>query len=232
MLVLQDLQPVDLHPIQPGPGPGEELVAGTLGLVEVPRQVLTLGRFHVHGQHEVVVGVPARVREEAPPRLQVSEGRLVRGGSLGFAAGPEVQPSELPSLGGLVDQRPPEVQVMDDVEQPLLGRDRVPSLPQEAPHGEVNELPSVVRDHGIGGLLDPVVEEGVAGDADGGERAGALPGEHLRPEGRRHEQAFPDGLREVPRHGLIRLRAHDRQRVEVELAPDAGPEGQHGLGLG
>ena len=213
VLVLEDLQRVDTRPVQPCPGAREQTVEVPLRLLEKTTEVLTLGRLDGERQHQLVLRLPAPVAEETEPGAEVTERGLVGRRRLGLAACDQIEPRQGQPLRVVAHQLAADVEVPGDVEDLLLPARTVPSPEQEPTNREVDVLLTLARDQGVGGLLDPVVQERVRGRR------------------RRQHQPFLDGFAEVRGRRLRRFFADHGQRLEVERGAETRGERERALSL-
>src|ERR671923_981236 len=96
--------------------------------------------------------------------MEVAQARLIRRGTLRLASRRQVEPRESEPLHVVRHQRAAEVQVTDNVKDLLFGGRGVPPLEEQAAYREVDEMFPLVRDQGIGSLLDPVVGKAIGRD--------------------------------------------------------------------
>ena len=152
----------------------------------------------------------------------------MRGRGLGLLPGAQVEPGEREALRRVRDQAAPEIQVVHQVEDPLVRLLGIGPREQQPAHRQMHHLFPLGGDQRVGRLLDPVVQEGVrrAGDI----RLAGLDGVVV--PGGRQDQPLVDRLSEIRRRGLRRLLADEGEGVLVERVPDAGREGQGALGVG
>ena len=161
VLVLDTPQAIHLGLVQAGRGTSQEQRKLLLRLREVPAMVLALGGLEVEREGEIVVRAPQIVAHQLQPRREIPQCGLVRGRGLGLQTRAQIEPGECQALRRVRDQVAPEIQVVDQVEDPLLARFGIRARQQQPAHRQVHQLLLLGGDQRVGRLLDPVVEKGV-----------------------------------------------------------------------
>ena len=206
-------------------GPREQRFGQPLGLLEAAAQI--------HGldvAHRELVAEPrvADVAREIEAGDEMAKGGLVGVGVLGLLAGAQVQSGELGLLlarGG--PRHAARLRWLDDLEQPLLALLRRRLRHDQPADLVVQVRPFGWRDHGVGRLLQAVVDEAVG---DGGVRCRFRPRRVFVALADRGDDFLGQRLGERGRRLARRPAGHDGERLQVELVADAGGEAQQALG--
>ena len=160
-------QRVALKPQEPGPvgrlgDVGETpLLQRRLGLDGVARQILALDELAVQGQHQRARCLPGVFRKYVKRMRAVLARRGIGCGSLGAPSGCEVQLGESCSLALLRDEVGTDIEVIHDVEQPLLGRVSRLGAQQDPADAQVHSGLLLGRGQGVRGLLHAVVHASI-----------------------------------------------------------------------
>src|SRR3990172_9566779 len=85
-----------------------------------PHKILALSSLEMQSEGQNVVRGPQLLGHEAQARLQVTQRRFVGGRGFGFSPGAHVEPGEGEAFRFVRDQAAPEIQMMNDVEDPRL----------------------------------------------------------------------------------------------------------------
>ena len=88
--------------------------------VKISATILALSGLETQCEGEVVIRVPQLVRHEAQAGIQIAQRCFMGGRGLGSLAGAQVEPCEGDALRSVRDEAAPEIQMMNDVEDPLL----------------------------------------------------------------------------------------------------------------
>ena len=163
ILVLYSPQRMHSSPVEGRPGPSQQDFTVALGPVKIAAQIFAVRHLQVQRKRQLVAGIPMLLSEKTETDLEESKGSLVSGRSFSLPSSLEVEFCHTESLGLIDDQWAPQVQVVDEVEESLLGRGGVPPVPHQAPHVQVDLVFALVRNQAVGCLLHPIVPERVSG---------------------------------------------------------------------
>src|SRR5215471_18879041 len=131
--------------------------------VEISAQVFTLRSLQVEREHQFVARVPIFLPQQRKACSEKRYSSLVSGRGFRSAPCTQVEFSQTKALGVVDDQRVSQVQMVDNIEYPLLRGPRVPSIAHQAAEGQMNELFTIIWNQGVGRLLNAVVQKRVSG---------------------------------------------------------------------
>jgi hypothetical protein len=145
--------------------------------------VLALGGLEVQREGESVIRDPQVLARQLQSRREIAQRGFVGGRGLGPLPGSKVEPGEGPALRRVGDQAAPEIQVVHQIEDPVLRLLGIRPRAQQPAHRQVHHLLPPGGNQRVCRLLNAVVQEGVAG-------------------GGRQDQALIDGLAKIRRRGF------------------------------
>ncbi len=226
-LVLDDEQGGHIGMLEGRVAPLEQRQEGGFGLGHPAGEVLGLAPLQVERERQVVPLPPGLRTQQGRADGEIAQRAGIGGRRLGPQAGREIQLGQPAEFGGAVHQVAAVVEVVDHVEE-RLGLGREPSLAQQqAPDGEVHLAPVRLRDHGIGRLLHPVMEELVP-DGPRGEATCQIRREAVRLVEGHHQSCIhrrPECLHRRRRRGL----ADGGQGLQVEPVSHAAGQAEGAL---
>ena len=189
--------------------------------IEVAVQVFERRALAKRLDHQLVVRLPAIRAKEALRNTDVREGRRIRRRVRRLAGRVEVEPGQSRLLLSVVDEPAAEVEMVDDLEDPLLQRLRRQRGQEAAADCEMDVLSPILLDETVRGLLHPVVLEAKLLHHELRQRVlGIAWGELCQ----RPNQLFLDCRLQTVERLLGRRLPNEGQRVDVETIADAGGE--------